>query len=134
VFITCVCGRVAENDDAECSLCGRDLTGWQNAERRTEPAGHGNAPTVHLPDAGTAPDFRSQQDYRSYANTQALPDPGLAPPHQGWVPNRADDLPERNPIATSGGRGVTSVVIVAMAVVLTGFVLGYFVIAGMLQH
>jgi hypothetical protein len=129
--VVCVCGTVADDGDVECSLCGRDL-----ASLRSGAASHGpsSSPT-HQTDAlwrpgGSAP-ANSPHDHK-YADPPASRDQAMLPAY-GWDPPRTKPAPmPEGPAGTYRGGTVAVIVIAALAVVIAGLALGYFVVASFL--
>jgi hypothetical protein len=155
--VICPCGTVADDDDMDCSLCGRDLTKLRASAVSPVPGSYARHPTdgLYRPD-GSAPDPRlhdpiqydpiqydpiqrthSQPTRSQHTRSQhshSYPDS----PHSGdqasepvywWPP------PQTEPAATASGSGtyrggaVAGIVIAALVLVLAGLALGYFVIA-----
>jgi hypothetical protein len=155
--VICPCGTVADDDDMDCSLCGRDLTKLRAGAASVVPTSYPTHPTdvLYRPD-GSAPGPRlhdpmqhhpiehdpiqrthSQPTHSQHTHsehTYSYPDSlesgdQASEPAYWWPP------PQIEPAATASGSGtyrggaVAGIVIAALVLVLAGLALGYFVIA-----
>lgn len=138
--VTCTCGTVADDDDIDCSLCGRELTRLR--ADAASPVPGSNAPhqteVFHRPDgsiSGLSKHEHNHQDHSQHDHSYAdLPYSG----DQTWGPGYAWAPPQTEPAAparvatTYSGGAVAGIVMAALAIVIAGLALGYFVIAGFL--
>jgi hypothetical protein len=127
--VVCVCGRVAEDGDIECSLCGRDLSSLPTGPHDAEESCNHTFQTRVPPGPTTAPDLRSNYE-RSYSEPAASPASGFQRPPDGWATTWPEP-PHRAPVISDRGR-VVGIVIGAIALIVAGFALGYLAIADML--
>jgi hypothetical protein len=126
--VVCVCGRVAEDGDIECSLCGRDLSSLPTGPHDAEASTNYTFQTRVPPGPMAAPDPRSNHE-RSYSEPAASPASGFQRPPDGWAATWPE--PTHRALVISY-RSVVGIVIGAIALIVAGFALGYLAIADML--
>ena len=127
--VVCVCGRVAEDGDIECSLCGRDLSSLPPGPQHAEETSNYALQTRVPPGPIEVPDPSSNYE-RPYSEPAASPAPGFQPPSYGWATTWPEPT-HRAPVISHRGRMV-GIVIGAIALIVVGFALGYFAIADVL--
>jgi hypothetical protein len=133
--VTCSCGTVADDNEIDCSLCGRDLTSLHvNAASPVlgSDARH-QMDALYRPDSsvsGLSQPEPSQHEY-SYAD---LPNSGeqAGGPAYPWAPPQTEPAATARVATTYSGGAVAGIVMAALVLVIAGLALGYFVIAGFL--
>jgi hypothetical protein len=128
--IVCVCGQVAEAGDVECSLCGRDLASLRTSERPGGPNIDRSEQTI-VSEEHESELTRGNQHEQRYGPAR-LPGPESRQATPGWATPQTD--PALQPIPPMAARRSVraGIVMGALAVLVTGFALGYFVIAKVL--
>jgi hypothetical protein len=133
--VTCRCGTVADDDDIDCSLCGRDLTSLRADAASPVPGSYARHQTevLHQPDSSAS--GLSQHEHNrhehSYTDLVNSGDQAWGPPH-AWAPPQTEPAATARVARTYSGGAVAGIVMAALALVLAGLALGYFVIAGLL--
>ena len=157
--VICPCGTAADDDDMDCSLCGRDLTKLRADATSPVPSSYPTHPTdvryrpdvsapgrrLHDPIPYADPGQRTysqamhsqpthsqpthSQHSHSYPDSLRTGDQVSEPAHYWWPPPQTEPATTAGASGTNRGGAVAGIVITALVVVLAGLALGYFVIA-----